>query len=731
MKFNKAPVPNSKDWEVMNLSIKLGIKAKILILVLGISLVSLGVTAYISYDAMRNLGNYALDCSVDLGNSAANDSQSSLEKRTSEYLLRIAGDQADVSNSILIGVKDKVDTMARYAESLWNNPSGFVNFTPMSPTDALNMTKVPVFELAGGVDKTQVSTELDLLGNMKYVFSPIIEVDSNLSSIYLGTQSGVTIMFSNFPPVKNEGYDPRVRPWYIQASKSKDVTWTETYEDAFGNGLMVTCSKACFGKDGALKGVMSADVTLKALNDKVISTQIGSLGYALLIDDKGKVIARPELSSDDKKWDESFKVDNLTETNNAELKRITDNMIARKTGVEICNFENGQKYIAYAPLTSTNWSLAVVMPLDEIVKPIVETKNKIEASTVNTGNYISDFIVDILKRFGLIFAILLVVMVIMAIGLSGRMVKPILALNKGAQIVGNGNLDYNLSMNTGDEIGDLALAFNKMTQDLKTYIKNLRDTTVEKERIESELKIAHSIQNSMLPRIFPPFPDRNEIDIFASMEPAKDVGGDFFDFFFIDDRKLCFVIADVSGKGVPAALFMVITKTLIKNQALLGMPAEDIMTTVNSLLCADNDECMFVTVFIGILDVHTGELTFSNAGHNPPLLYRNGEEYEWLACKKGFVLAGMDNMKYQASEIVLGKNDTLFLYTDGVTEAMNIDGKLFSDERLKVTLNKLKNLNGKELAEGVRDEIRDHVKDAAQSDDITMLVLKYNGPKKI
>jgi sigma-B regulation protein RsbU (phosphoserine phosphatase) len=161
------------------------------------------------------------------------------------------------------------------------------------------------------------------------------------------------------------------------------------------------------------------------------------------------------------------------------------------------------------------------------------------------------------------------------------------------------------------------------------------------------------------------------------------------------------------------------------------MPAEEIMTTVNSLLCADNDECMFVTVFIGILDVHTGELTYSNAGHNPPLLYRNGEEYDWLACKKGFVLAGMDNMKYQASEIVLGKNDTLFLYTDGVTEAMNIDGKLFSDERLKVTLNKLKNLNGKELAEGVRDEIRDHVKDAAQSDDITMLVLKYNGPKKI
>lgn len=709
------------------MSIRLGIKAKILMLVLGISLVSLAAAAYISYDAMKNVGDYSLKCSVKLGNSAANDSQKSLEQRTSDYLLRIAVDQADISNSILSGVKDKVDTMAKYAESLWDNPSGFVECKPLSPIEVGNKTKVLVFELANKVDKANVSSELSLLGNMKYVFNPILTGDSNLSSIYLGTQSGITIMFSNFPPVKNEGYDPRVRPWYIQASMSKNVTWTETYEDAFGNGLMVTCSKACFDKNGILKGVMSADVTLKALNDQVISTQIGSLGYALLIDDQGKVIARPELSSEDEKWDESFNVENLTETDNPELKKIAENMISRKTGVEICSFKGGQKYIAYAPLASTNWSLAAVMPLDEIVKPIISTKNKIEASTKNTESYISAFITDALIRFGLIFFILIIFMVIIAVGLSGRMIKPILSLSEGVKIVGNGDLDYNLNVSAKDEIGDLSLAFNKMTQDLKTYIKSLKETTAEKERIESELKIAHSIQNSMLPRIFPPFPDRKEINIFASMEPAKEVGGDFFDFFFIDDKRLCFVIADVSGKGVPAALFMVITKTLLKNQALLGMPVEEIMTTVNSLLCADNDECMFVTVFLGILEVDTGRLTFSNAGHNPPLLCRDGGEYDWLASKKGFVLAGMDNIKYQSNEIILEKNDTLFLYTDGVTEAMNSDGKLFSDERLKTTLNKLKNINGKELTEGVRAEISEHVKDAAQSDDITMMVLKYNG----
>ncbi len=711
----------------MNLFFKLGIKAKILVLVLGISLVSLLAAAFISYDAMKNLGDYALDCSVELGNSAANDSQGSLEKLTSEYLLRVAGDQADISNSILSKVKDKVLVMSGYAESMWDNPAGFVPSKPLSPSDAQNMTRVPVYELASGVDKANVSEELGILGNMRYLFNPILTGDSNLSSIYLGTQSGITIIFSNFPPVANPGYDPRARPWYIEASNSKDVKWTQTYKDAFGNGLMVTCSKSCFDKAGTLKGVVSADVTLKALNDQVISTQIGSLGYALLIDENGKVIARPGLESDDKKWDESFKVDNLTKTDNMEFKKIVDNMMDRKTGVETCKFENGEKYIAYAPISSTNWSLAVVMPLDEIVKPIVETKNKIEVSTQSTGNYINRFISEVLKKFGLIFAALLLVTVLIAVGLSGKMVKPLLELNEGVKIAGSGNLDYSLNVNTGDEIEDLATAFNKMTQDLKAYIKNLKETTAEKERIESELKIAHSIQNSMLPRIFPPFPHRKEIGIYASMEPAKEVGGDFFDFFFIDEKKFCFVMADVSGKGVPAALFMVITKTLLKNQALLGMPAEEIMTTVNSLLCADNDECMFVTAFLGILEVDTGRLTFSNAGHNPPLLYRNGGEYDWLECKKGFVLAGMENTKFQASEIELNRGDTLFLYTDGVTEAMNIDSKLFSDERLKVTLNKLKNLSGKELTEGVRNEIRDHVKEAEQSDDITMMVLKYNG----
>lgn len=709
---------------------KLGIRPKMLILVLGISLVSLLACAAISYDALKKLGDYALDCSRDLGNSAADDSQNALESQTGRYLLKVAVDQADISNNNLLRVKDKVEAMARYAEGLWNNPSGFVPNPPLSPLEAGKRIRLPIYELAAGTDRTKADSELRLLGNMKYVFDPILAGEASLSSIYLGTQSGITLMFSNNPPVENKDYDPRKRPWYLKASEAEGVIWTDTYEDAFGSGLMVTCSRACLDKDGNLRGVLGADVTLKALNEQVINTQIGNLGYALLIDERGKVIFRPGLDANDKKWDESFETDDLTQTDNEDLKKIVGNMIERKTGVEICSFDNGKKYIAYAPVESTNWSLAVVMPLEEIVKPIVETRERITSAARSTENYISNFISKVIVRIAIIFALLLIIMVIAATGLSGRIINPILALGEGVRIVGDGNLEYSLSVRTGDEIEDLAKAFNKMTLDLKTYIKNLNETTAEKERIESELKIAHSIQNSMLPRIFPPFPDRKEFDIFASMEPAKEIGGDFYDFFFIDENKLCFVIADVSGKGVPAALFMVITKTLLKNQALQKMPVEEIMTSVNNMLCEDNDECMFVTAFLAILEVDTGRLTFSNAGHNPPLLKRHGGEYEWVSAKKGFVLAGMENTRFQANELTIGKGDLLFLYTDGVTEAMDVEGKLFSDQRLKDTLNKLKNLEAKELAAGVRNEIKEHVKDAPQSDDITMMVIKYNGPLK-
>ena len=249
-------------------------------------------------------------------------------------------------------------------------------------------------------------------------------------------------------------------------------------------------------------------------------------------------------------------------------------------------------------------------------------------------------------------------------------------------------------------------------------------------KTEAELNVASHIQKNMLPCIFPPYPEREEFDIYATMMPAKEVGGDFYDFFLIDPDHLAIVIADVSGKGVPAALFMVIAKTLIKNNTAGMTEPKGIFEKTNDQLCENNEEGMFVTAFMGILEISTGVFSFVNAGHNPPLLKRKGQQFDWLSVKPGFILAGMEGMKYQQESITLSEGDELYLYTDGVTEAMNLEEELFTGQSLKESLNRHRKLDLKDLLASMKQEIDQFANGAKQADDITMLALRINEGKR-
>lgn len=280
---------------------------------------------------------------------------------------------------------------------------------------------------------------------------------------------------------------------------------------------------------------------------------------------------------------------------------------------------------------------------------------------------------------------------------------------------------------TSGEVGYLADAFRKMFLDLDGYIENLTRITAEKERIGAELSVATQIQADMLPSIFPAFPERNEFDIYASMTPAKEVGGDFYDFFMVDEDHLAVVIADVSGKGVPAALFMVIAKTIIKNHALNKEPVFEVFKNANEQLCENNEEGMFVTAWMGLLTISTGHFEYVNAGHNPPLLKRAKGEFTYLKSRPCFVLAGMEGSCYRKEELMLSAGDILYLYTDGVTEAENAQNELYGEERLKAALERQKSDNPNDILPFVSADIDSFVKEASQFDDITMLCFKYKG----
>ena len=336
----------------------------------------------------------------------------------------------------------------------------------------------------------------------------------------------------------------------------------------------------------------------------------------------------------------------------------------------------------------------------------------------------------IIRIFAIQLIFILVIITLMIILIRRIVAEPLNNLTNVVNSYEHGKLDEDITrFKSDDEISWLAHSFKDMTVRMEKYIHDLTEVTAEKERIGAELNVATQIQADMLPRIFPPFPEKKEFDLYATMNPAKEVGGDFYDFFLIDDDRLGIVMADVSGKGVPAALFMVIAKTMIKNRALMGDfsgPGE-ILADVNEQLCEGNDAELFVTVWLGIVTISTGKIVFASAGHEYPAFYRKDEGFRLEKDKHGMPLATMEGLKFRENETELKPGEILYLYTDGVTEATNKDNELFGEDRMIDSLQKYHGEDTEELLKDVRKDIDEFVGDAPQFDDITMLAIRYNG----
>ena len=335
--------------------------------------------------------------------------------------------------------------------------------------------------------------------------------------------------------------------------------------------------------------------------------------------------------------------------------------------------------------------------------------------------------------FVAIFTVGLLVVIIFAwyFYLKNQFVKPLNAVVEEAERFAkktsapDNPLDNDISRIT--EIASLARSLNNMEQETLEYIDNLTTITKEKERYGAELDVAKTIQENSLPREFPPFPEKNEISIYASMTPAKQVGGDFYDFFFIDDDHLALVIADVSGKGVPAALFMMVTRILINEIAKRYKTAAEIMTAVNERICEHNQADMFVTIWLGIIEISTGKVDAVNAGHDDPAIYKVGGFFGIPQSKHGFIVGGMSGIQYKGYEFNLNPGDKLFLYTDGVPEATRADKAMFKTDGMIASLQNRKSLHPSKIVEGVKADVERFVGDAPQFDDMTMLCLEYKG----
>lgn len=403
------------------------------------------------------------------------------------------------------------------------------------------------------------------------------------------------------------------------------------------------------------------------------------------------------------------------------------------------NEKSRSKRIYYDPLVGANFDKSYL--LDVYQRDTGEEMWRISSPVYVKGKFWGTFrigfsmqktydaIYDLQLQLIVMMSVLLLLTVIVINRATAWMMKPLQNLHNGVNRVAQGDLSYHIKVKTKDEIGDLARAFNKMTTDLNQYIANLKITTATKERIQSELELGKDIQRRMLPHVFPPFPHRKEFEIFALMEPAKEVAGDFYDFFFIDEDNFCFVISDVSGKGVPSALFMVIAKTLIQAEAQRGVAIEKVLFNVNNALTQNNDTSMFATLFCAVLNLKTGDLCMVNAGHNPPIIGNDISGYNYIKLNQNIALGVLDDFTYHSDNRKLNPGDKILLYTDGITEAFNPEGEVFSDNRLLAIVQNSKEIDSKQLVLEIKHEIKKFAQDAEQSDDITILALTYTGMK--
>ena len=399
------------------------------------------------------------------------------------------------------------------------------------------------------------------------------------------------------------------------------------------------------------------------------------------------------------------------DTVNDEFLKVYDSILKGET--QLHNFMYSRK--------GYTTSVYPIEDADSGVVAIVGVVKNMDLLTSAKSNYIRQII--------LIEALIAILSgIVWVIYMRRRLVVPVQQLSEAAlnmvEHLEDGN-SPELVVKHDDELRELAESFTTMYHEVGAYIAKLETVTAEKERIGAELDVAAKIQSSMLPCIFPAFPNRSEFDIYATMDPAKEVGGDFYDFFMVDEDHLAFVVADVSGKGVPAALFMVIAKTLIKNYAQNGLPASEVFTIVNKRLCEGNDADLFVTAWMGILDITDGTMTYVNAGHNPPMLLLGDKGFQYLKSPAGFVLAGLDITQYKENTLKIEPGDRLFLYTDGITEATSAAQELYGEDRLSAYLNGHTKDTPENVLHGLKADIDAFVGEAEQFDDMTMLMLDF------
>jgi len=519
-----------------------------------------------------------------------------------------------------------------------------------------------------------------------------------------------------FEQLAKDEYNYFVWDWYRRPRDENKPVWSEPYFDEGGGKTLMITYSVPFRADGVFRGIVTIDIALAELLDQVQriaeteQEMLGKGGYAFIISQQGKFLAFPGEVAE-------TVMNRTLQSLNPDLARV---MSRGGEGVlRTSSPRDGEKaWVAYAPILLDASALPGTRPRSEMSLGIVS----VEAGAMDPAMHL--LMAQLLIGLGGLAA-LFAAIIFVARSIS----RPIAELSSAAQQVAGGNLQLNIRSRPGaTEVQELTKAFNTMTRDLRMQMEEVRYTTTLRERLEGELSAARSIQMSLLPKNFPAFPDRHEFDVHAIVRPAREVGGDFYDFFLIDEERLCVVIGDVSGKGVPAALFMAVSKSLIKATALGGHSTGDIIKRVNAELYEEATGGMFVTLLFAILQISTGEIEYCNAGHPPPFVVGSDGSAIPLDGEHAPALAIAAGLPFPVGRHRLAVGETLFFFTDGVTEALSKSRDFYTPRRLQGVLREVYALPVSLITRSVVRDVRAFSVEEAQTDDISVMALRWLGP---
>ncbi|MBR1702859.1 MAG: SpoIIE family protein phosphatase [Lachnospiraceae bacterium] len=714
------------------------IRRKITVLLLSAVLAALVVNSLLAVWNLHTIKTFFKEQSMQLGQGAAEDTETAMERMAGDQLLGTAVEKAAFIDEKFHTVIAGLHGIAQTAENIYENPQDYPEReVPLPVPESHELAAQLLWSRRLGNTEAENETlrrEILKLGNLQDMLVQTNQNNDMISSAYVATCSGWMIQadYIAYRKYSDEHetpdfYEASERQWFQRAGSAAQgqVVYSDVIADIHEGTDCIVCAQPIYA-NGEIVAVAGIGSYLDTIHKAVLDTRIGQSGYAFLVDEKGQIMASGALSGETVAT--SDRTVDLRQSDNAELADAAVHMVSGESSLTRLVLDDREVYLAYAPLETLGWSFVTVMDVEEVVAPAMASQNTILTLTREVLGQVDVSIARSLLAFLVTAGLTFVIAGLSAVMFAGKLTEPILRLKKEVTETNGGNLDGYIRISTGDEIEDLGNAFNRMRMQLKSYITNLAQITAEKERIHAELSVATDIQADMLPDCKAIATEQRCFDLHAATWPAKEVGGDFYDFFLTDEEHLVFLVADVSGKGVPAALFMVIAKTLIENHMMRGEAPAEAFGNVNRELCRSNTSGMFLTAWLGMLNLADGHLVYVNAGHNSPLRFSGrAGRYEWHTERSGFVLAGMEDTEYVQKEMYLEKGDWLFLYSDGVTEANDAQQSMFGEDRLEAFLNAAKVISCRELCDRLRKELAEFQGEAEQFDDITMLSVCYYG----